>query len=918
MNNSIFSYCGSQLTLKSSLVRHGFALVLLLSAWSNAAQGQTTTSEPAPSLSVLRAAQGVSVRDLKVSPDGTTLAVVSGLHSSNPNFVGGHWALFDARTGSLRETHESNGTDLQSLAFSPDGHLLAVGNANSNRFEVWDLASHKVKWELDGSSESVAFSPDGKVLVTGAVHDASRVWDVASGREIKVFAKVDKAVFSPDGRWLAGAGWKYVEGRSQITVTIWDTNTWKPHRTLSGILGKPATLAFSPDSKILAVDSGDEENRWKPGTGEPRRDPYRAQIWDVASGQMIREFIHVAPLQDLAFDPDGKTLLGAAGSVRRWDVVSGKLLEFLPQRGVTKLTFAPDSAIFLGYSNGEVRRWNGRGFAPIIPPAADPVRQLASDSDVFAFTPDGKQLFGVNKSYTRNGIYLGDALLGAWNVADAKQRVALAKSDEEKGNKARAPLFTLPTPYTVADIAVSPDGKWLAAGSEQGDRDTPKSGSVTVWKRNGAAVGEVATAKIDIADTSVMRVGFRSVKRPGGEALAVAAWCSDFSARLFDPQSGESWGMLPRGTVVRHFSPGNRAVHSPIILPQSYQQAKFRVNQSVFSSRANLIAADVSNHKGRRVVLLRPFVAGEKFPQVVAEIDGAWQATFSPDGRWLAVGSSEGAQLWNVVTRRLERILANGTHIEFSPDGNTLAVGNRSYGVTLYDLPALNLGPNGLRAVSKAEADKSKARFPDPNSERKWLEQHPALAELAETPETANLRVGKPTVSADRKTVAVPWSAGYSRLNRTGILVRAVAADGDSFTDKFNFDVPWGEVSQLALSRDGSILASAEVIYESDEKVGQLVRVWDLKGGKLLQTFRTPGASAFSVAVSPDGRLVAAANATTETAQQHRYQIRIWDIPRGQLVREVLDAGYAGNLEFSDDGRALNSYGNNGSVWSLD
>ena len=262
--------------------------------------------------------------------------------------------------------------------------------------------------------------------------------------------------------------------------------------------------------------------------------------------------------------------------------------------------------------------------------------------------------------------------------------------------------------------------------------------------------------------------------------------------------------------------------------------------------------------------------------------------------------------------------MKNGTNIEFSLDGNTLAVGSRSYGVTLYDLPQLNLGPKGLRAIGKAEAEKFKARFPDPNSEKRWFEQHPAIGELARTPETNNVYVIQKTVSADRKTVAVAWNAGFTNPDRKGILVRAVAGDGDSFTDKFDFDVPWGEVSQLALSRDGSILAAAQVMWEDDVKVGQLVQVWNLKSGQLLQTFRMPGASEFSVDVSPDGRLVAATNVTTESAQQERYQIRIWDIARGQLVRFVPDADYAGNLEFSDDGRALNSYGNNGSIWSLD
>ena len=609
-------------------------LIISLSIWSGVAQSTPENPDYAPLLSTLQKAQGFPTRDLRIAPDGETLAV--GIDKTGGR-IGG-WVLLDAHDGSFREMQELRGKELGSLAFSADGQWLALENRVSDKLEVWNLKRHTLQWSVSWIGGLLRFSPNSRVIVGSDYTRDAQIWDTLTGSEIKTLPATSGGnfAFSPDSRWFAVANRRYIGDRSQPAITIWDARTWTSHRALTSVLGEPIALTFSPDSKTFAVGSGDDRNFGDPSETKERLNPYRAQIWDVASGQMIREFIHVAPVRDLAFAPDGKTLLGVAGSVRRWDVASGNLLEFLPQRGVTKLALAPDGSVFLGYHSGEVRRWNGQGFRPLVPPSAVPVRWLASDSDVFAFTPDGKQLIGVNTSYTRDGIKVGDALLGVWNVAGALQRVALAESDEKEGNKACAPLFTLPTPWTVSDIAVSEDGRWLAAGSEQGDRDTPKSGAIKVWKRKGVTIVEPATAKIDISGTSVMRVGFRPVKRPDGEALAVAVWCSDFTVRLFDPRNGQNWGTLPRGAIVRYFSPGNRAVHDPIILPQSYQQKKFRVEQSVFSSRANLIAAGVSNYQERKTLLLRPFGARREFSS--RRRRNQWRMGSDVFARWPLVG----------------------------------------------------------------------------------------------------------------------------------------------------------------------------------------------------------------------------------------------------------------------------------------
>jgi WD40 repeat protein/DNA-binding SARP family transcriptional activator len=207
-------------------------------------------------LGFVRALRGFAAA-VEFSPDGRLLAV-SG--------EGGQVTLWDART--LRPA----GADLrglrttsQALDFSPDGELLAVAengrpNEANNRFtdanvRVWDLRRRSLTHaHFTVSAASLAFSPDGELLAATGGRRPIEVRDPRSGELVARLRTADwgrSVAFSPDGSLVATGDW---DGRAQL----WSTETWKPvGRPLEGHEERILTLEFSHDGRILASANED-------------------------------------------------------------------------------------------------------------------------------------------------------------------------------------------------------------------------------------------------------------------------------------------------------------------------------------------------------------------------------------------------------------------------------------------------------------------------------------------------------------------------------------------------------------------------------------------------------------------------------------------------------------------------------------
>ena len=279
-----------------------------------------------------------SVNSVAFSPDGRT--ALSG--SADETLK-----LWDLATGEEIRTFSGHKRSVNSVAFSPDGRKALSGSADET-LKLWYVASgdefSTFTRGFTGSVNSVAFSPDGHTALSGGNH--IMLWNLATGwgRELsggQWSAWVYSVVFSPDGRTA-------LSGSSDKTTKLWDLATGKEIRTFRGDNGWIDSVALSPDGRAALSGSSDKT----------------IKLWDLATGNVIRTFRgHTDAVTSVALSPDGRTALSGSSdkTTKLWDLATGK--EIWTFNGhtdaVTSVALSPDGRTALsGSSDKTVRLWH--------------------------------------------------------------------------------------------------------------------------------------------------------------------------------------------------------------------------------------------------------------------------------------------------------------------------------------------------------------------------------------------------------------------------------------------------------------------------------------------------------------------------------------------------------------------------------
>ncbi len=261
--------------------------------------------------------QAGRVLALAVSPDGSKLATAG---------ADGITRISDFASGQQELNLPGRGAEIVFVAFAPDGKSIATAGWDK-RARIWDMENRPQRQRIYTTNAwSVAFSPDGKLLAcTGA--RSVEIRDVKAGgllRNLTEYATDHKhAVFSPDASILAAAG---IDGQ----VHFWDTQTWrhwapkpddmeKRKKDDPLVVRTDTRFAFSPDSRLLAIPGYDKVIRF----------------FDARTAALV-DTIPPRPrgIHAIAFTPDGKSLItDAGGMITVQDLATKKVTGTIPNQG---------------------------------------------------------------------------------------------------------------------------------------------------------------------------------------------------------------------------------------------------------------------------------------------------------------------------------------------------------------------------------------------------------------------------------------------------------------------------------------------------------------------------------------------------------------------------------------------------------
>jgi len=640
--------------------------------------GAQALTEPQLDRSLLLARQGVNLNDSTATRSNLLAALLRSpaalavLHGPDPEILdqalssngsllaargdNGNISFFDTKTlhkvgqpfstTSQISNCSAIGLPAKALAFSPDGHTLAVGDWDGSNGDLYlvDKRTHREKAAQispqSGPFDDVAYAPDGRTLVTGEATSChvSPPSDQLTLRSARDGAALRSSPIIPGGRLIGFTkNGRFLLVTSGDTISyLLDAKTFARVRTfrLSG------AAAVSPAADTAAFGQADGS----------------VKLLDLATGA-VRPMNRRATgnVISVAFSRDGRTLATTSddGSVDVWDAPTASLREtFIGHAGsAVAPIFSPDGATLYTASNdGTVIVWDVSGlrrlghpfrFDPLALPGEGPHQPEQNAADAVAFSPDSK-LFATSPGSNR---------VTLWRASDL---TALGELRGPTGD--------------IHSIAFSHDGHLLAT--------TGSGPDTVVWNtRTDKAVKLLGQPK---------RVGNIGVNFSPDDRLIGTAG-NDGVVRLYDVPSGRLYAPLLAGHPEQDldFSPdglhvaaaglgGNIAIwnvhsrkleqtinHGPIIYSIRY------------SPNGKQIATGDQNGN---VDFWDPATGRQVGPTLSGQNGSVDSVSYSPNGDQVMTTSSDGKlRLWDLKSGKLIGPPLPGANTDgwgtFSPNG---------------------------------------------------------------------------------------------------------------------------------------------------------------------------------------------------------------------------------------------------------
>jgi WD40 repeat protein/uncharacterized caspase-like protein len=690
---------------------------------------------------------------------------------------------------------------------------------------------------------AIVFTRDGHLMATASRDNTVKLWEAATGRELRTldrypnrrfFEPVEALTFSPDGKWLA----------MQIAggTTIWEVETGHLADALlkhvsSETLFSPAfnllfdrgwsRLGYSPDGSVLVEAQGSAVAFWNTAL---------TTLGPVVSDQSCAETA-------LAYAPDGKSVAVGCndGRVKILDPTGSKAAVSWAAgtKAVNALAFSPDGQWLASETtDGIITTWNAADWR-----SARVMKDLAGKSATIEFTPDGRFLISASinlggwppppDQYHEIRVWDFQAgvldhtlkahrdLITAFAVSSSGMLASAAQDHSIKlwhiGTWTEAKTLQSEGPLNwMTKLALSSDGQSLASSGTQ---------VVHLWDLNAGNL--VRRFSANVHDFAF-----------GPDSKAVLVADNDHATSL-DATTGA-------------------VVHTADLPPNPSQQ--WRIAAKFGPSGAWLIDSVIGNPSIR----VSDANTGEVLDNILNGDQNPLELvlpTASPNGRWLAWPSAEGAiNLWDLKNHRSapgptltasQNLLNDGPDaIRFSPDGSWLAWCTGRGELKLWDLQHSREAP--VLISRKAQDD---PRLPTP-------------APLSGDAGFAFSHDGQRLAASVGGFSGVPIPSG-TKVNFQGIRIWNIG-NGTEEASIATKEIP---PFSLAFSPDGRLLVGRST---SD------LFLWDLTDAREIEIdpFSQHQAGITSVEFRPDGRYLFTSSADGTA--------HMWDPATGKLLLILL------------------------------